>query len=73
MIPQVVFRVVTWIIIVIIGAVPALCQRCAKTPPVNIWCHLDDPQGTMHRPWDAVWVYGTVAVILVVLVVVSGL
>ena len=33
MIPQVVFRVVTWIITVIIGAVPALCPRCAKTPP----------------------------------------
>ena len=29
-----VFRVVTWIITVIIGAVPALCPRCAKTPPV---------------------------------------
>ena len=29
----VVFRVVTWIITVIIGAVPALCPRCAKTPP----------------------------------------
>ena len=34
MIPQVVvFRVVTWIITVIIGAVRALCPRCAKTPP----------------------------------------
>ena len=29
-----VFRVVTWIITVIIGAVPALCPRCAKTPPM---------------------------------------
>ena len=28
-----VFRVVTWILTVIIGAVPALCARCAKTPP----------------------------------------
>ena len=28
-----VFRVVTWIITVIIDAVPALCPRCAKTPP----------------------------------------
>ena len=33
MIPQVVFRVVTWIITVIIGAVRALCPRRAKTPP----------------------------------------
>ena len=30
-----VFRVVTWIITVIIGAVPALCPRCAKTPPMT--------------------------------------
>ena len=31
----VLFRVVTWIITVIIGAVPALCARCAKTPPMT--------------------------------------
>ena len=28
----VVFRVVTWIITVMIGAVPALCARCRKRP-----------------------------------------
>ena len=31
-----VFRVVTWIITAIIGAVRALCPRCAKTPPMNV-------------------------------------
>ena len=32
----VVFRVITWIITVIIGTVPALCPRCAKTPPYPV-------------------------------------
>ena len=36
-----VFRVVTWIIAVIIGAVRALCPRCAKTPPMLDPCSPD--------------------------------
>ena len=38
----VVFRVVTWIITAIIGAVRALCARCAKTPPQG---HAPRPKG----------------------------
>ena len=43
-----VFRVVTWIITVIIGAVRALCARCAKTPPKYLPLHAPPPGRCLH-------------------------
>ena len=48
------FRVVTWIITVIIGAVPVLCPRCAKTPPKS--CSGPQESKRIGRPWGALWV-----------------
>ena len=45
----VVFRVVTWIITVIIGAVRVLCLRCAKTPPKTVCL----ARGAQMRPLKA--------------------
>ena len=48
-----VFRVVTWIITVIIGAVRALCPRCAKTPPMSLLrCSLERPNSVIPVEWS---------------------
>ena len=51
-----VFGAVTRIITVVIGAVRALCARCAKTPPMYIRC-VDKGTGILWAFWRH-WVWG---------------